>query len=408
MTDDAIEFTRQVTSRWSSRLTGSDACLECGTSIRETLGLFCDTTESQEFSVHPTAFLGYIRINIVLYLVALLCLWLDQRLLATAASTLAIVVIVLEFFVYWEFVDFLFPRKTGQNVWGTIEPTGPVKQQVYITAHHDSAHVFNFLQNNARWYMAKVMAGLLALFAIAIVCWVLLIGRVVGYELELLASISAWVFSAWLPLVVMLWFFYSNEGTPGAGDNMICTAVSLEIGKFFATQKQHGQGLAHTRVIIGSWDAEEAGLRGARAYVKRHSEQLEQTKTYNFNLECLYDHREMTLLTSDLNGFVQLSKPMADQCCAIANELGYEVTTIEFPFLAGASDAAEFAKAGVEATCLAGMNWADKGDQPAYHTRRDTIDAVDPEAVKRSIDLGIHYVITKDQETREAPLIESN
>lgn len=401
MTANAVEFTRDVTTRWNSRLAGSRSCLDCADYIRQTMDDFCDKTDAQEFSVHPTAFLGYIRINIGLFLIALMALWLDQRLLATAAASLALVTIVLEFFVYWEFVDFLFPGKTGLNVWGTIEPSGEVKQQVYMTAHHDSAHVFNFLQNNGRWYMAKVMAGLSALFAMAMLTWVLLLGRVVGMELNLLATFAAWVFTAWTPLVLMLWFFYSPEGTPGAGDNMICTAVTLEIGKHFADQKQAGNGLAHTRLVVGSWDAEEAGLRGARAFVKQHPELIGEVKTYNFNLECLYDHQEMTLLTSDLNGFVPLSQPMADQCCSIAKDLGYEMRPIPFPFLAGGSDAAEFAKAGVEATCLAGMNWADKGDLPAYHTRRDTIEAVDPQAVQRSIDLGIHYVLEKDREIAE-------
>ncbi len=109
----------------------------------------------------------------------------------------------------------------------------------------------------------------------------------------------------------------------------------------------------------------------------------------------------MTLLTSDLNSFVPLSQSMADQCCQIADRLGYQIQPVKFPFLAGGSDAAEFAKAGVEATTLAAMNWGDKGDAPAYHTTRDTIDAVDPKAVERSIDLGIHYVLEKDREVAD-------
>ncbi len=263
MTTDAIEFTRETTTRWSSRLAGSDACLACGDHLQQLISEFCDRTEAQQFSVRPGSFLGYIRINIALFFVALIALWLDQRLLAVAASTLAMVVLVLEFFVYWEFVDFLFPRKTGKNVWGTIEPVGEVKQQIFVTAHHDSAHVFNFLQNNASWYMAKVLAGMTALIVIAVVTWILWLGRVIGMELDLLATIARWTFTLWTPLVLMLWFFYSSEGTPGAGDNMICTAVAIEVGKFFAEQRTQGAGLKHTRVVVGSWDAEEAGLRGA-------------------------------------------------------------------------------------------------------------------------------------------------
>ena len=192
MTEEAVEFTRDVTTRWSSRLTGSQDCLKCGDHLQQTLADFCDRTETQEFAVRPGSFLGYIRINIVLFMIAVVALWLDQRLLATVVSTLAIVVLVLQFFVYWEFVDLLFPKRTGQNVWGTIEPTGEVKQQVFVTAHHDSAHVFNFLQHNSRWYMAKVMAGMTALFAIVVVCWVLLLAEWAGFEFGWLATAAKW------------------------------------------------------------------------------------------------------------------------------------------------------------------------------------------------------------------------
>ncbi len=398
MTAAAVEFTAEVTKRWPARLTGSDACLACADHLVQTMRDFCDQTETQQFSIRPGSFLGFVRINVVLYLLTLIALWLDQRLFATAVSSLAVVITVLQFFLYYEFVDFFFPRKYGKNVWGTIEPTGETRQQIFVTAHHDSAHVFNFLERNAQWYVPKVVAGTAILFLIALIAWILLIGRLAGYSLDLLATIAGWGFVACTPLVLLQWFFYSSEGTPGAGDNMICTAVALQIGKYFADQRSAGDGLKHTRLIVGSWDSEEAGLRGARAFVRDHQRLLREVKTYNFNLECLYDHQQMTLLTSDLNSFVPLSRSMARDCSQIAEDLGYVVRPVKFPFLAGGTDAAEFAKSGVEATTLAAMNWVDKGESPAYHTTRDTIDAVDPIAVQRSIDLGIHYVLKKDQE----------
>ena len=89
---------------------------------------------------------------------------------------------------------------------------------------------------------------------------------------------------------------------------------------------------------------------------------------------------------------------MAEQCSRIAKDLGYEAKPTAFPLLAGGTDAAEFAKAGVQATTLSAMNWTDKGELPAYHTTRDTIDAVDPEAVRRSIEIGIRYIEHQDEQ----------
>lgn len=49
-----------------------------------------------------------------------------------------------------------------------------------------------------------------------------------------------------------------------------------------------------------------------------------------------------------------------------------------------------------EATTLAAMSWTNKEGKPAYHTRRDTIEAVDRKAVSISIDMGINYILKKE------------
>ena len=59
MTESAMSLTREVTTKWNSRLVGSEACLECGDYLKGKLEEFCDTTENQNFKVRPGAFLGY-------------------------------------------------------------------------------------------------------------------------------------------------------------------------------------------------------------------------------------------------------------------------------------------------------------------------------------------------------------
>ncbi len=72
-----------------------------------------------------------------------------------------------------------------------------------------------------------------------------------------------------LPLVLPLWGFASDEGSPGAGDNMAASAIALEIFKEFAERRAAGAGLKRTRLAFASFDAEEAGLRGARVFARR-------------------------------------------------------------------------------------------------------------------------------------------
>ena len=397
MTTSAMTFTAEVTNKWTSRLAGSPACLACADFLEERLSKFCDQVDHQQFFVRPGAFLGYIRINIGLYLLALVALFLGQPLIATLIASLSVLITGMEFFIYKEFVDGLYPKKQGKNVFGRIEPVGEVKQQIIISAHHDSAHIFNFLEQDPSTYVRKVLAGTGTQLGLFVLTWLILILNWAGLGRD----IVYWGITIILAVAALnlypLWFFYDKEGTPGAGDNLVCTALAMEIGKYFAKEKAAGRPLQHTRMVIGSWDAEECGLRGARAFVRKYKTDLTALKTYNFNLECMYDHKALSFLRSDLNNFVPLSLEMAEGGATIAKNLGYEVGVHPFPFLAGGTDAAEFAKAGIEATTLAAMDWENREADTAYHTTRDTIDAVDREAVSRSIAIGVQYVLEKEK-----------
>lgn len=397
ITTSAMSFTAEVTNKWTSRLAGSAACLACADFLEESLSKFCDQVDHQVFSVRPGAFLGYIRINIALYLVALVALFLEQSLLAALIASLSVLITVMEFFIYKEFVDGLYPKKQGKNVFGRIEPAGEVKQQIIISAHHDSAHIFNFLEKDPSTYVRKVLAGTGTQLGLFVLTWLIVILDLTGLGTDTVF----WGITIILAVAALnlypLWFFFSKDGTPGAGDNLVCTALAMEIGKYFAKEKAEGRPLQYTRVVIGSWDAEECGLRGARAFVRKYKTELSVMKTYNFNLECMYDYGALSFLRSDLNNFVPLSLDMAKEGATIGKNLGYEVGVHPFPFLAGGTDAAEFAKAGIEATTLAAMDWENREADTAYHTTRDTIDAVDSEAVRRSIAIGVNYVLEKDR-----------
>lgn len=394
---DAIDFTTYVTTKWDDRLTGSQACLEAGDYIHDVIAQYTDKQFKQGFTTHPTAFLGFIKVCVLLFLLNAVGLWSGFIWLSFLSAIVSLIIFVCEFLLYWELLEPFYPKKESRNVYAFLEPEGEVKQQVLVTAHHDSAYVFNFLEKHAKYYNLIVNAGvgsiLLTVFLSLAVGLSSLFGGGVSAFLLAVAKYTCLLLS--IP-ILGLWKFKQDRGTPGAGDNMICTAVSMEIVKYFHELKMHGKGLKNTRVVFGSWDAEEAGLRGARAFVKEHKTLLEKVPSYNFNLECLYDHNELHVQTTDINSFVKLSDRMANDCIDVAADRGYQLDKRPFPLLAGGTDAGEFAKAGIDAVTLSAINFTDKGENPAYHTTRDTIDAVDPVAVERCIDIGIHYILKKD------------
>lgn len=393
-----LSLTKYVCETWTSRLAGSPECLESATYIHTEMEQFCDTVSSEKFDVHPGAFLGYIRVMVLLYFIALFALWKGYFALLLAISLFCVILVVAEFFVYKEFIDPLFPKKTGNNVVGIIEPTDEVKQQIIVSGHHDSAHVFNFFVHQPKLYALRILGSMSTTFLLAIFAIVLFAWNVFAGVPETFWNISIYIFSFMGLFVVQMWFFYSSQGTPGAGDNMASSATAMEVGRFFQNQKSNGKGLQHTRVIVGSWDAEEAGLRGARAYVNAHKNELLEIPSYNFNIECLYDADNLFFLNSDLNNFQKLSASMAGTCSDIGNSLGYNTGVQPFPFGGGGTDAAEFAKIGVDATTIFGMGFTPETKADAYHTLKDTIDSVDPKAIEATLDIAINYIQQKDQE----------
>lgn len=396
--EGAISLTRHVCQTWTSRLTGSQDCLESADFIEVEMAKCSDRVESQKFEVHPGAFLGYIRILVALYPISLFALWKGYYLLLMLLGLFSVILVVAEFFIYKEFVDPFFPKKMGKNVMGILEPEEEVKQQIIISGHHDSAHIFNFFVHQPKLYALRVLGSMSGTFLLAIFGVLFFLWDFMGEIPEGMILTAKILFGLLAIFVIQMWFFYSFKGTPGAGDNMASSATAMEAGRFFKDQRSGGKGLKHTRLILASWDSEEAGLRGARAYVREHKDMLKAIPSYNFNIECLYDSNQLFYLTTDINGFVQLSSEMAQECKDVSTELGYVTDLKPIVFAAGGTDAAEFAKEGIEATTIFGMGWTPETKSDAYHTLKDTIEAVDPKAIEATLDIIAHYVRKKDEE----------
>jgi hypothetical protein len=193
------------------------------------------------------------------------------------------------------------------------------------------------------------------------------------------------VYSIGVIVVIPMWFFLSDKGTPGAGDNLISSAMGVALAQHFASVPR----LRHTRLVFASFDGEEICLKGSRAFFRRHKKEYHDVKTWNFNVDCPYFITELKFLTTDLNGFVRSSTRLAARLTSIARDLGYKANTKGMMFCV------EAAAAGIEATTPLGMPYArfdERGRENVYHTPRDTIDAVDPEIVQATIEVFIRFV----------------
>lgn len=400
MAKEALATVADLIDRHGSRLTGSEACTRTAEELADSLESYCDTVARESFTLHPDAFLGWIRILVLLYPIALFFLLVSFPLLGFLIAAGGLVIMIFEFFLYREVIDRWYPEKTGLNVYGILEPEGAVHHTVVYSGHHDSARVFNFFTDKPHLYLMRVGTGLGAYLLLTVVSLLqvfreLFSGGLFSFNLPSpLFLLFGVLLLAATPWVMKLWHFAGKEGTPGAGDNLAASVLGVQLARYFKQSAVQGNALRHTRLVCASFDGEEAGLRGARAFFTRHkdNEAVLAGKVHHFNVDCPYDPKHLFFLTSDINGSVKLSQEMATNCVGIAKSMGFEAFSQPIAFLTGGTDAAESAKHGFESISLMAMPWDNKERSSVYHTPQDLPEAIDPQALEEALSIAIRYI----------------
>lgn len=394
-----LDFTDRAVRQCGPRLTGTSACKNAALMVADELKKHCDQINIEEFIVAPEAFRSLLRAAVVIYTLSAILLYFDHLLFAAAGFFLVAFLVVGQIFFYWQIFEPFCRQARGYNVFGTIEPAGEAKQQIIISGHHDSAHVFTFLRCCQKLYALRIIPAMLAVLAAPVfsLIWIYFF-YVIGGAPAFAVYFQYGVLLS-LIFVAPMYFFMSKEITPGAGDNMVATAMVIKLAQLFRQAREEiSDILRHTRLIFLSTDAEEAGLRGARAFARRHREELLALPAYNFNIDSIYNLKELQFLTTDINSTIRLSMEMARQCKDIAAELGYATHLFAIPPGGGGTDAAEFAKIGVQATTLIGMPTSLMRDGLVYHTANDTVGHIEPAAVEASLKIALEYILRKDRE----------
>jgi hypothetical protein len=115
-------------------------------------------------------------------------------------------------------------------------------------------------------------------------------------------------------------------------------------------------------------------------------------------MDSIYQYEDLTFLTSDRNGTIALSTQLANENIDIAAQLGYSAKKKGIPFGGGGTDAAQFAKSGIEATSLIGISTAFVRDRLFYHTSKDTVQNLDLKAIEATINICLNFILQKEAE----------
>ena len=395
----ALDLTAEILNETGPRLTGTKSCKQAGELLKFNLNKFCDETFSEKFQCNRDAFLYHIRYFSVSYVLAFifLCMGGYWVYAATTLTVIGCLMILFEFVFYLEFIDPLFKKTTGYNISGIIKPDKKVKQQIIISGHYDSPYVFSFLNKHQRLYKVRVaLNSILYLFITIISLWFSCIQFVSLNNIQLNTTLLI-ILGLGVIFIGQYFFFISWEVSPGAGDNLISACMAVKLSELFSYNKSKGTPLQNTQLIFLCPDAEESGLRGAREYVKQHNQSLKSIPTFNINMDSIYRLQDLRFLESEMNGSISLNTDIREKCTDISKALGNDIPSMKMPFGGGSTDAAEFAKVGIPTLSIIGLDTTFSSGNVPYHTRFDTVDKIEPEAVRACMQIAEQFILDIDK-----------
>ncbi len=396
MTNYTVREVKKVCAEIGPRESGEESERKAQSYVAQSMKNVCDSVETEDFEVHPKAFMSWVVIDVVLMLASIICLLLKQfnafeaadtglGIAATVLTVVSVILMVGEFLFYKEMLDPFFPKRQSCNVVCTRKASGETKKRIVFAGHIDSAY---------EWYFTHLGGGKFLIRMIA-----LSIGSIgLNFVLDIVSffNVPHWVdiviivlaFVTAVPIAACSFFVNWKLVVPGANDNLTGVFASMAVIRYMEANDIRFE---HTDVVAVSTGCEECGLRGARAYAKKHAN--DGIETVAIAVDTLKDYDYMGIYNKDMSGTVTLDR----QVCAMVKKAS-ENAGLNLPYSKvyfGSSDAAAIQQSGIKASALAAM---DPTPASYYHTRDDKPDILEPKTVEASINVLLETAFLYDSE----------
>ncbi len=381
-----------IIARFGGRLAGTAQEDMAQDYVRGLMDGFCDKAFMHRFVAPMEAMHGSLKLFCLVYLAALVLYQVSLPLAFVLA--LANAVFFLGHFLNFRFwLDSLFSGSESSNAIGVIQPRGEVRSTLILSGHGDSTYEYQW------WYWLKNLGGFLTGL-----CGIMFLALPLFYGLDLFfacGSCGYWcVFLCLSPVLAVFFFMRSGRVVPGAQDNLSGVAVAMGAGEVLSGRlDEKGTRkplLEHTRVMIVSFGAEEAGIRGSFAFVKDFSDILDKSGTVCINADGIMRQKDLRIIKAEYNPMVFYPKDLADKLSKAFSACGQEPKTGRMAI--GATDAAPFARHGIPSITIVGIP-IHKMD-PTYHTRLDRPEFVMPDALEKTRDIMVAFAMEWDRELR--------
>ncbi len=387
-TNYTVREIKKICKNIGPRIAGSEQEHEAHKHIAEEMKTCCDEVSIEEFKLSPEAFMSWVRIDGTLILLSILFTFLNLAIVSFVLTSIALVCLFCEFLMYWEFYDKLFPKATSHNTIGVRKASGEAKQRIIFSGHVDSSHEWTYTRLGGAPLLYAVGA-----YGIISMLYVFVSSILIGFGIvnPEIAETLKYIQIAAIPGAILVLFFVNFKITvEGANDNLTGAIGSVAIMKYL---QDNDIRFENTEVVAMAAGSEESGLRGSRAYIKRHMDELKEIPTVFIGLETFRDYESMAVYARDMTGTVKMDA----RACALVKKAG-EMAGVDLPYssvFVGASDAAAVQKLGIPAVTLASMN---PGPPRYYHTRGDTADNMDMKTVEKCLDIAFNTLFLYDEE----------
>ncbi len=377
------------------RAPGSPQELKAQNLMADELKKWSDDVKIERFTVHRQAFMGFIPFTVASAIISVFLYWAYMPLKAFGVTVLGIIPLIFEFGMYRQFCDPLFKGHPSHNVIAVRKPSGEVKKRIYFVAHADSQYewLLNYKLGGTgmKIILIPAVVGLFVSSAANFVIWI--VSRTVNPNaLDLLFfKIVGVCLALFVPFFIAFLFFQSyTKSVPGANDNLSGCLCCMSVLK---SLHEAGVRFENTETAVLLTGSEEAGLRGAKAFIKAHSEELREVETVVIAADTIRDLKDMAIYDRDLSGTVKHDIQVKELVKRAAKNCG-----MDLPYASvyiGSTDAAAFTQAKIKATGFAAM---DPTPPRYYHTRLDDIDMLEPQTLKIGTQILVETACLYDKE----------
>ena len=252
-------------------------------------------------------------------------------------------------------------RYAASNLVARLPQDNSPRHTLYLIAHYDS--------KSQRWPLV-----------LRIALYTLLIpGTLLAISAALLNQASALsdglAFGAAVASFMLLMLGTGNT-SPGAIDNASGVGTVLQLAEILAARSDWRERL---RVIILLPSAEEVGLMGTTAYVKRHAARLQQENALVLNFDGVGIEGELQWVGATSSELTQLIQSAARE---------ENIPIRRFRLIGALFDHIPFAQRGLDAVSLIAVGRASR----SIHTSRDAIDQLHVRGFEQAGRVALHVI----------------